>query len=80
VRPSKQVSVSLRIGGSERGCFPKSIRIFVLEKGSPRGPPPPEGPGAPLLLLIPSTTLRRASSLSEFISGLSLTPLFGVSG
>jgi hypothetical protein len=76
VRPSKQVSVSLRIGGSERGCLPKSIYMFALEEGAP---PPPEGPGALPPLPIPSTTLRRASSSSEFISGLSLTLLPGVS-
>jgi hypothetical protein len=77
VRPSKQVSISLRIGSSERGCFPKSIRIFILEEGSP---PPPEGSGVPSPLPIPSTTFQRASSSSEFISGLSLTLLLGVLG
>jgi hypothetical protein len=55
--------------------FSKSIRIFALEEGSP---PPLEGPGAPPPLPIPSTTLRRASSSSESISGLNLTPSPGV--
>ena len=77
VRPSKKILVSLRIGGSKLGCFPKSIHILVLEDGSP---PPPEVTGALPPLSNPSTCLRWASLLSESISGLSLTPLHGVLG
>ena len=50
VIPSIQVSFSLRIGGSESGCFSKSICIFALVEGSP---PPPEGPSVPLPLPSP---------------------------
>jgi hypothetical protein len=63
VRPSKKVSASLRIGGSELGYFPKSIRILALEDGSP---PPLEGPGAPPPLPIPSNL----SSMGFFVVGV----------
>jgi hypothetical protein len=66
VRPSKKVSPSLKIGGSELGYFPKSIRILALDDSSP---PSPEGPGGLLLLPVPSNLLRRAASSSEKICG-----------